>query len=74
MPYAVELYGMYVSKDQWDFVHHGAVACFFGLTMSMFTCRRPIIGQYVTITKEYDFNVVLKDVVEIRVHGLGKYD
>lgn len=73
MPF-VELYGMYVSKDQWDFVHHGAVACFFGLTMSTFICRRPIIGQYVTITKEYDFNVELKRVVEIKVHGLGKYD
>jgi hypothetical protein len=47
----------------------GAVACFFGLTMSTFTCRRPIIGQYVTITKEYDFNVQLKHVLEIKVHG-----
>jgi hypothetical protein len=28
----------------------------------------------VTITKEYDFNVQLKHVLEIKVHGLGKYD
>ncbi|CAG2192076.1 unnamed protein product [Mytilus edulis] len=64
-----DLYGMYISIHQWDFVNRGAMTCFFGLTDNYFRCRRPITGQYVTLTLEYEYDTVLKGLAELKVFG-----
>ncbi|XP_078341994.1 uncharacterized protein LOC111105682 isoform X2 [Crassostrea virginica] len=51
--------GTYVSKNQWDFMNYGAVRCddlrFPGHSMVFrYQCRRPVLGQYVTI-RDFDF-------------------
>ncbi|VDH93937.1 Hypothetical predicted protein, partial [Mytilus galloprovincialis] len=65
-----DLYGMYVSKRQWDFVNRGARACFFGLTENEYNCRRPITGQYVTLTLEYEQDSYLDALMDLKVFGL----
>ncbi|XP_060063809.1 uncharacterized protein LOC132544254 [Ylistrum balloti] len=53
-PVNFRLVGTYVSKNQWDFINYGALRCDDirypnGSMRFVFECRRPIIGQYVTI-------------------------
>ncbi|VDI03838.1 relaxin family peptide receptor 2 [Mytilus galloprovincialis] len=64
-----DLYGMYVSKNQWDFVNRGARACFFGLTENEFHCRRLITGQFVTLTLEYEQDHKLYALTDLKVFG-----
>ena len=64
---------MYVSKRQWDFVNRGARACFFGLTENEYNCRRPITGQYVTLTLEYEQDSYLDALMDLKVFGHRKY-
>ncbi|CAC5409404.1 unnamed protein product [Mytilus coruscus] len=63
------LYGMYVSINQWDFVNRGAMTCFFGVTKTDFLCRRPIIGQYVTLTLELEYITAIQDLADFKVYG-----
>lgn len=58
-PNNVRYFGTYVSKDPWDFMNYGAVRCddlrFPGFSMVFrYQCKRPVIGQYVTI-RNFDF-------------------
>ncbi|CAC5370001.1 unnamed protein product [Mytilus coruscus] len=64
-----DLYGMYISIHQWDFVNRGAKTCFFGLTDNYFRCRRPITGQFVTLTLEYEYDTILNGLAELKVFG-----
>ncbi|XP_069142287.1 uncharacterized protein [Argopecten irradians] len=73
--------GTFVSKDQWDFLDYGATRCddirFPARKMSFrFQCKRPIIGQFVTVRNFDDtsptsgygkFNVL--EITEIKVLG-----
>lgn len=67
------LYGMFVSINQWDFVNRGALTCFFGLTVFNFRCRRPITGQYVTLTVEYEHMFHLSALTDLKVFGFRKF-
>lgn len=64
---------MYVSINQWDFVNRGSKACFFGATAYNFHCRRPITGQYVTLTLEEDLIANLYALTDLKVFGFRKY-
>ncbi|XP_062589196.1 uncharacterized protein LOC134250867 [Saccostrea cucullata] len=51
--------GTYISKNQWDFMNYGAVRCddvrLPGYSrVFRYQCRRPVVGQYVTI-RNFDF-------------------